>query len=237
MSKVPSQGHGHEFIKYLCRFLHMLINCSTMETALGERSAEATAAHKGVNPSHEAMNVLPSDLSQGQVVEHHLSGTAVDAAPVTSELPAVASQSLAGDAHKMADDGGLLDHLNSLGHDVVGTDSGVGSLTLMDASANPLQSTTNHLIGVRTDLQDHMHVAKAVTDVEGVLAFCSALVPGSARSTPTPKIDFAKLSDARGLHLQGVLGERGAVVQCFVVLFLDLCIYVCFENCLFVPDS
>ncbi len=58
--------------------------------------------------------------------------------------------------------------------------------------------------------------------------------PDSARSTPTPKIDFAKLSDARGLHLQGVLGERGAVVQCFVVLFLDLCIYVCFENCLFV---
>lgn len=70
----------------------------------------------------------------------------------------------------------------------------------MDIDHFPLAScnreaTGAQLIGLQTDLQDDMHVAKLVTNIEEVVALCNIVRPKSASMVPKLKVNFQKLSE------------------------------------------
>ena len=70
------------------------------------------------------------------------------------------------------------------------------------------ETATSLLIGLQTDLQDDMHVAKLVTNIEEVVALCNVLQPKSASMVPKLKVNFEKLSQAEALQVIAVLGEQ-----------------------------
>eukprot|EP00438_Fugacium_kawagutii_P020946 Skav211837 [mRNA] locus=scaffold305:669633:690103:- [translate_table: standard] len=66
------------------------------------------------------------------------------------------------------------------------------------------------LIGLQTDLQDDMHVAKFVTNAEEIVSLCNLLQPKSASMIPKLKVNFEKLS-SQSSEVVALLGERAEI--------------------------
>lgn len=66
------------------------------------------------------------------------------------------------------------------------------------------------LIGLQTDLQDDMHVAKFVTNAEEIVSLCNLLQPKSASMIPKLKVNFEKLSSQTS-EVVALLGERAEI--------------------------
>ncbi|CAJ1378104.1 unnamed protein product [Effrenium voratum] len=106
----------------------------------------------------------------------------------------------------------ILEQLNSLGQeeaaDVIMSDGDLDSD--FEIIGNDGDGVAQ-LIGLQTDLQDDMHVAKLVTSLEGVVALCKMLGDGGACAAPKLKVSFEKLEKAGKLPIVGVLGEQPAI--------------------------
>ena len=127
--------------------------------------------------------------------------------------PEITAEKQCGDV-KLNED--FYEHLNSLEALEDGWD-----VTMADANEAPIVQESNcamaQVIVLQTDLQDAMHVAKPVTNIDEVINLCNMVEPNSACTVPKLRLNFEKL-DKKQMHVLGVLGEPQAIKE-----FLESC--------------
>lgn len=129
------------------------------------------------------------------------------------EVPCTSSAVEDGEWEMPSSDDELMQHVNSLGEqDVVDIDMDMKQLQL--ALTSDGETMGAQLIGLQTDLQDDMHVAKMVTNIEEIVALCNMLQPKSAAMVPKLKVNFEKLSQPSScFQVLALLGEKQEICK------------------------